>query len=123
MTNLSRTYYVSSKNGNDLKDGLTRESAFASLFAINHTRLQPGDKVLLERGSVFYGQYLQVTDSGSEDAPIVIGAYGDGAAPRSKPADRESGIRIMEIRWMRQRMYIMAMYLRQSCCMMRNISW
>jgi hypothetical protein len=55
MTNLSRTYYVSSKNGNDLKDGLTRESAFASLFAINHTRLQPGDKVLLERGSVFYG--------------------------------------------------------------------
>ena len=49
MTNLSRTYYVSSKNGNDLKDGLTRESAFASLFAINHTRLQPGDKVLLER--------------------------------------------------------------------------
>lgn len=82
MTNLSRTYYVSSKNGNDLKDGLTRESAFASLFAINHTRLQPGDKVLLERGSVFYGQYLQVTDSGSEDAPIVIGAYGDGAAPR-----------------------------------------
>ena len=82
MANLSRTYYVSSKNGNDLKDGLTRESAFASLFAINHTRLQPGDKVLLERGSVFYGQYLQVTDSGSEDAPIVIGAYGDGAAPR-----------------------------------------
>ena len=82
MTSLSKTYYVSSKTGNDSNDGLTEENAFASLFAINHISLQPGDKVLLERGSVFYGQYLQVTDSGSKDAPIVIGAYGDGNAPR-----------------------------------------
>ena len=82
MTSLSKTYYVSSKTGNDSNDGLTEENAFASLFAINHISLQPGDKVLLERGCVFYGQYLQVTDSGSKDAPIVIGAYGDGNAPR-----------------------------------------
>ena len=82
MTSLSKTYYVSSKTGNDSNDGLTEENAFASLFAINHMSLQPGDKVLLERGSVFYGQYLQVTDSGSKDALIVIGAYGDGNAPR-----------------------------------------
>ena len=82
MTSLSRTYYVSSKTGNDSNDGLTEESAFASLFAINHKSLQPGDRVLLECDSVFYGQYLQITDSGSKDAPIVIGAYGDGDAPR-----------------------------------------
>ena len=66
MTSLSKTYYVSSKTGNDSNDGLTGESAFASLFAINQRSLQPGDHVLLERGSVFYGQYLQVTDSGRE---------------------------------------------------------
>ena len=82
MTSLSKTYYVSSKTGNDSNDGLTGESAFASLFAINHRSLQPGEKVLLERGSVFYGQYLQITDSGSQEAPIVIGAYGEGDAPR-----------------------------------------
>lgn len=82
MTSLSKTYYVSSKTGNDSNDGLTSESAFASLFAINHRSLQPGDQILLERGSVFYGQYLQVTDSGSKEAPIVIGAYGEGDAPR-----------------------------------------
>ena len=79
MTSLSKTYYVSSKTGNDSNDGLTGESAFASLFAINQRSLQPGDHVLLERGSVFCGQYLQVTDSGREDAPIVIGAYGEAA--------------------------------------------
>ena len=77
MTGLSRTYYVSAKTGSDQNDGQTPERAFASLFAVNHMSLQPGDRVLLERGSVFYGQYLQVTDSGSADAPIVIGAYGD----------------------------------------------
>ena len=82
MTSLSRTYYVSSKTGNDANDGLTSESAFASLFAINHKKVQPGDQVLLERGSVFYSQYLQITDSGSKDAPIVISAYGEGDAPR-----------------------------------------
>ena len=36
MTSLSKTYYVSSQTGNDSTDGLTSESAFASLFAINH---------------------------------------------------------------------------------------
>ncbi len=32
-------------------------------------------------GSVFYGQYLHVTDSGTKEAPIVIGAYGTADAP------------------------------------------
>ena len=32
MTSLSKTYYVSSKTGNDSNDGLTGESAFASLL-------------------------------------------------------------------------------------------
>ena len=82
MTSLSKTYYVSSKRGNDSNDGLSCETAFASLFAINHSSLKPGDCVLLERDSVFYGQYLQITDSGTKEAPIVIGAYGDGETPR-----------------------------------------
>lgn len=77
-----RTYYVSSKTGDDANDGLRPERAFASLFAVNRTELHPGDQVLLERGSVFHGQFLQITDSGTEEAPIVIGAYGEGDDPR-----------------------------------------
>ena len=81
-----RTYYVSSKTGDDANDGLHPERAFASLFAVNRTELHPGDQVLLERGSVFHGQFLQITDSGTEEAPIVIAAYGEGDAPRIEAA-------------------------------------
>lgn len=81
MTGLSKIYYVSSKTGNDSNDGMTQEKALASLFAINKRKLCPGDRVLLERGSNFIGQYLHITDSGSKDNPIIIGAYGEGNAP------------------------------------------
>lgn len=81
-----RTYYVSSKTGDDANDGLRPERAFASLFTVNRTELHPGDQVRLERGSVFHGQFLQITDSGTEEAPIVIAAYGEGDAPRIEAA-------------------------------------
>lgn len=81
-----RTYYVSSKTGDDANDGLRPERAFASLFTVNRTELHPGDQVLLERGSVFHGQFLQITDSGTEEAPIVIATYGEGDAPRIEAA-------------------------------------
>ena len=81
MTSLSATYYVSQRTGSDENDGRTCSTAFASLSAVNRRSLQPGDRVLLERGSVFYGQYLHVTDSGTKEAPIVIGAYGTADAP------------------------------------------
>ena len=82
MNSLSKTYYVSARTGDDANDGLRSERAFASLYAVNRTALHPGDQILLERGSVFHGQFLQITDSGAKDAPIVIGAYGEGDAPR-----------------------------------------
>ncbi len=45
------------------------------MFAINRLTLQPGDRVLLAGGSVFDGQFLQITDSGTKESPIEIGAY------------------------------------------------
>ena len=48
---------------------------------INEITLQPGDRVLLERGSVFVDEYLHVKGSGSAEAPIVIDAYGDESLP------------------------------------------
>ncbi len=123
MTSLSKTYYVSSKTGNDSNDGLQCERAFASLFAINHMKPAAGRLCIAgDDGSVFYGQYLQITDSGSKDAPIVIGVYGDRRTHRGlKHVDRESGIRIMEIRWMHRHMCITDMYRPQFYCMMQNI--
>lgn len=82
MTDTAKTYYVSARTGDDTNDGLRADCAFASLFAVQRISLHPGDRVLLERGSVFHGQFLQITESGAKDAPIVIGAYGEGDAPR-----------------------------------------
>ena len=79
---LCKTYYVNAETGRDSFDGLSEATAFASLRAVNRLTLQPGDRVLLARGSVFAGQYLHLTCCGSKDAPIVVGAYGDGPAPR-----------------------------------------
>lgn len=76
-----RIYYVSSINGNDENDG-SREHPFATLYTVNRLKLQPGDQVLLERGSVFYGQFLHLSARGTEDAPILVGAYGEGRPPR-----------------------------------------
>ncbi len=78
---IRRIYYVSSVNGCDENDG-SREHPFATLFAVNRLKFRPGDQVLLERGSVFRGQFLHLSACGTEGAPILIGAYGEGARPR-----------------------------------------
>lgn len=76
------TYYVSSIHGSDRNDGLSESKPFYSLDKINDITLQPGDKVLLEAGSVFTNGYLHIKGSGSEEAPIIIDRYGEGSDPR-----------------------------------------
>lgn len=85
MTDLCRTYYVSQKHGNDQNSGRSSAEPYASLFAINRLKLQPGDRILLENNSVFAGQFLQITDSGTKDLPIVIGAYEDWTQAEQNP--------------------------------------
>ena len=77
-----RTYYVSSEKGNDQNDGKSELTPFATLEPLQKCELQPGDKILLERGSVFEDQYLHIRQSGMKDAPIEVGAYGEGCLPK-----------------------------------------
>ena len=77
-----RTYYVSSETGNDCYDGLSKTTPFATLKRLQQCKLYPGDQILLECGSVFEDQYLHISDSGSKELPIEIGAYGNGALPK-----------------------------------------
>ena len=76
-----RTFYVSSTLGNDQNDGLTEGTAFGSLKPVNQLVLEPGDRILLERGSVFEDQYLHIRGKGAAGNPIEIGAYGTGPLP------------------------------------------
>ena len=79
---IGTTYYVSSINGNDDNTGKTEKEAFKSLDKINEIELKPGDKVLLESGSIFENEYLHIKGSGSEEAPIIIDKYGEGNLPQ-----------------------------------------
>ena len=81
MTVPSKTYYVSSLHGSADFDGLTPQTPFLHPAQVSALSLQPGDKVLLERGSVFAGEVLHLKNCGDiAGAPIEIGAYGTGDA-------------------------------------------
>ena len=114
MTDWCRTYYVSQKHGNDQNSGRSSAEPYASLFAINRLKLQPGDRILLENNSVFAGQFLQITDSGTKDLPIVIGAYEDRTQAEQHPP-------IMDVSWIPRHIPGMDMYRLRYCCMMQNM--
>lgn len=78
---MCRNYYVSSKHGKYGNSGLSPEEAFDTLDAVNELTLLPGDKVLLECGSVFENQYLHLSGQGTKEHPVFIGKYGQGALP------------------------------------------
>lgn len=81
MKRKSITYYVSSVNGNDENDGLTQETPFRTLHRIRGRELGAGDRILLERGSVFENQYLHIRGKGEIGDPIEIAPYGEGERP------------------------------------------
>lgn len=75
------TYYVSSFDGNDKNDGLSKENSWRSLFRVNEAKFEAGDMVLLEKNSVFENQYLHLSVRGSKDNIIRISSYGAGSKP------------------------------------------
>ncbi|MBK8478621.1 MAG: putative Ig domain-containing protein [Opitutaceae bacterium] len=73
-------YYVDSVNGLNSNDGSSPTQAWQTLAKINALTLKPGAVVNLARGSK-WSQQLTLQNSGNPDNPIVIQAYGTGAAP------------------------------------------
>ena len=63
------TYYVDSNGGNDSNEGTSEGKAFQTLEKVNTLDLEPGDTVLLKRGSVFEDQALKFT---KEDKNICL---------------------------------------------------
>ena len=121
MTDLCRKYYVDSINGSDTNDGLSENSAFASLFAVNRLALKPGDHILLACGSVFEKQFLQIRDSGTKQMPIVIGSYGCGEDPLIKTDGQGIWYQDYGKELFRRRMFTMVMFPRQYFYLMPSI--
>ena len=78
------TYYVDSIGGKDSNDGTSESKAFKTLDKVNDLNLEPGDTVLLKKGSVFEDQALKFTkeDSGTAEAPVKVSTYGEGKRPQ-----------------------------------------
>ncbi|AUW43228.1 right-handed parallel beta-helix repeat-containing protein [Rhizobium leguminosarum] len=73
-------YYVNPAIGSNGNSGTSEDTPFASFWAVENLKLQPGDSVLLAAGSVFNDQ-LDLKYSGTVNAPVTIGSYGVGDAP------------------------------------------
>lgn len=77
-----KTYYISSLNGNNSRSGTSEKEAWETLDMLYDLKLNPGDQVLLEKGSQFNDSYIHLVDvHGTKDAPIKIGSYGSGEKP------------------------------------------
>lgn len=71
------TIYYFSENGDDTNDGLTPETPFKSYEHILNLKLEIGDSVLFERGSLFRtSKCIEVANG------VYYGAYGEGDKPK-----------------------------------------
>lgn len=70
-------YYVDVSGGSDENDGLSPDTAWASLDKVNSCSFAPGSRILLKKGETWSGR-LAPKGSGTESEPIILGSYGDG---------------------------------------------
>jgi hypothetical protein len=95
------TYYVSAQSGNDTNAGTSEQTPWKSLEKINSGHFLPGDRILLQAGSVWRSS-LTVPSSGSSAAPIIIDRYGTGAMPRIDAGDvAENAVTIRNVEYVR----------------------
>ena len=73
-------YFVSSSSGDDKLNGLSVDTAWASLERVNSAVLRPGDLVQFKAGDSFFGQ-LVIDESGSAEKPIYFTSFGAGEPP------------------------------------------
>ncbi len=71
------THYVDGWSTNTVQDGLSEESAWTTLDQVNAKTFLPADVILFKRDTSYTGS-LWPKGSGSPEAPITIGVYGDG---------------------------------------------
>ena len=80
------TYYFA-PNGNDGAAGTSPSTALRSPSKVEQLNLQPGDKVLFQRGGTYSGK-AGVWRSGTASKRITVSSYGTGAKPKlTNPGD------------------------------------
>lgn len=81
-------YYVSN-NGDNNNDGLSEQTPFANMDVFEHIKLEYGDAIFFERGSIWRGDGFPYTVR--EIKGITFSAYGEGPKPAFYGSE-ESGV-------------------------------
>lgn len=92
LTTISVTatdYYISNTNGSNTNNGLSSTYPWKNFNHINNITLQPGDRILLHRGST-WNQELNLTGNGTAQNKIILTAYGSGSKPHIRRTDANS---------------------------------
>jgi hypothetical protein len=83
--------YVDAVRGKDRNDGKSPERPWKTLDKVNAQTYGPGARILFRAGQAWKGQ-LHPKGSGSREAPIVVGRYGEGARPLIDGGGSEAAI-------------------------------
>jgi len=81
------TYYVDSVAGNDGNAGTSSATPWRTIAKVNSAQFAAGDHILFKRGRTWH-ELLEPPSSGEAGSPIVIDAYGTGAAPTASCSHR-----------------------------------
>lgn len=88
-------HYLDCSAGDDAANSLTPQTAWRSLAKASSYTYQPGDSLLLRRGSRCEGM-LWPKGSGTEQAPIHLSSYGKGALPIIAGGGEAAGLRLSD---------------------------
>ena len=75
------TFYVDARNGDDHSSGQSHALAWKTIAAVDAHHFKPGEHLCFHAGQQFPG-VLRPVGSGSIAAPVTVGSYGTGPAPR-----------------------------------------
>jgi len=81
---MAATYYVDANTGKDSNAGTASDAPWQTLAKVQATPFAPGDLILLHCGSIWH-ERLVIPAGGTEDNPLVIGAYKVMTDPAALP--------------------------------------
>jgi PKD repeat protein len=76
-------FYVDASRGSDANNGLSPETPWKTIARVNGfmVNFNPGDKILLKRGTRFTDSRIEITRGGTAGQHLIFGAYGSGDKP------------------------------------------
>jgi len=81
------SYHFDPKEGDDQAGNGSQGAPWRSLAKASSLVLAPGDEILLKAGGSWVGEHLELSCTGSAQAPVRVGRYGEGADPLIDFAD------------------------------------